>query len=315
MYETVMALLHDGWPRWRGTFPTAPRVLPNQTPIAADVVWSNLERELVELVFGSNMIEHAGTTFDITLKLCQAVFRGQPVPEKINEHSEDYQLGLEDLRTRNSKAGKQDVFRSRREVMNHAKAFSFLIEDFVAEDATLHVNLILQCHKILCEGEVDEEGKSFGGVYRTHECAVRYGEREKGKKPWQFIRARAIPEYMDQMVKDFNADILCAEKKGKVDPYLLAARYHHRFVNIHPFGDGNGRMSRMLLNSILLKYTGHATAFGGTEEEAKEYLAVVHRGGKIFYKEDGDVVSDQQKGHEELTRFVMKKSEEQLRRQ
>jgi len=31
-----------------------------------------------------------------------------------------------------------------------------------------------------------------------------------------------------------------AEERGSLDPYHLAAKYRHKFVNIHPFFDGNG---------------------------------------------------------------------------
>lgn len=39
-----------------------------------------------------------------------------------------------------------------------------------------------------------------------------------------------------------------------IHPVELAARVHYRFEKIHPFGDGNGRIGRLLMNAILLKH-------------------------------------------------------------
>jgi len=44
------------------------------------------------------------------------------------------------------------------------------------------------------------------------------------------------------------------ENEEKYHPLILASLFHYRFVNIHPFDDGNGRMSRLLMNFILMKY-------------------------------------------------------------
>ena len=37
-------------------------------------------------------------------------------------------------------------------------------------------------------------------------------------------------------------------------PVIIAATFHYRFVRIHPFDDGNGRMARLLMNLILIKH-------------------------------------------------------------
>ena len=41
--------------------------------------------------------------------------------------------------------------------------------------------------------------------------------------------------------------------KEDLDPIILAAQVHYRFVTIHPFIDGNGRTARLLMNLILIQ--------------------------------------------------------------
>ncbi len=43
------------------------------------------------------------------------------------------------------------------------------------------------------------------------------------------------------------------DEKTSIHPITLAAVFHHKFVLIHPFDDGNGRLSRLLMNYILMK--------------------------------------------------------------
>lgn len=43
------------------------------------------------------------------------------------------------------------------------------------------------------------------------------------------------------------------ENENKMNPFVLTTLFHHRFEQIHPFADGNGRCGRLLLNLILLK--------------------------------------------------------------
>ena len=42
-------------------------------------------------------------------------------------------------------------------------------------------------------------------------------------------------------------------ERNELHPLVLAATFHYRFVSIHPFDDGNGRMARLLMNLVLMQ--------------------------------------------------------------
>jgi Fic family protein len=45
-----------------------------------------------------------------------------------------------------------------------------------------------------------------------------------------------------------------AEQEGKLSPVELAALFHYRYIRIHPFEDGNGRIARLMVNFILARH-------------------------------------------------------------
>lgn len=56
-----------------------------------------------------------------------------------------------------------------------------------------------------------------------------------------------VPTKMMDLMAWFNTE-------GKEHhPLLLATEWHHRFILIHPFGDGNGRVARLIVNHILMR--------------------------------------------------------------
>ncbi len=117
------------------------------------------------------------------------------------------------------------------EVANHAKAFSY-VKKCVSEGKLLDENIVKDIHALLMENILT------GGVYRNVEVRIT-GAGHKPPKPSE----------MYYQVKKFFADL---PYKTDLNVIELAAWTHAEFVRIHPFTDGNGRTSRMIMNYQLL---------------------------------------------------------------
>lgn len=117
------------------------------------------------------------------------------------------------------------------EVLNHNKAFRY-IKKCISEKRVLNEAVIKDIHALLMENILT------GGIYRNVEVRIS-GARHKPP----------VPGEMYLQIKKFYADM--SEMKGKND-IELAAWTHAEFVKIHPFVDGNGRVSRMIMNYQLM---------------------------------------------------------------
>ncbi|KAI1460548.1 Fic-domain-containing protein [Annulohypoxylon moriforme] len=268
-------------------------------------IWPDFEGDLIKFIHGSNYIEVTGSDFDVTRKLCRRVFGGEEeVSAHVEEGSADYEEARAALLALKRPNSFEDIVRSRQEVINHAIALKFAIDSVVLNGQEITEDFIKVVHQKLSFGEVLHEDAGSPGEYRTWEIAARHGKDMRSKSI--FIRASVVPDYMKTFITDLKNDMLKAEDTKSIYPYDIANRYCHRFVCIHPFGDGNGRMCRILLNVLLLKYAGHISTFGGTDNERKEYLDLTRRANKRFHEEDMEVEEEKKVGHHELTRFTLR---------
>ncbi|XXH04569.1 hypothetical protein Hte_010986 [Hypoxylon texense] len=269
-------------------------------------IWIKLENNLIQLVYGSNFIEVTGSDFDITEKLCRSVFQGKETRAEAESGTLEYEQAKAALIALKRPSSFEDIIRSRQEIINHAQALKYAIDHFVLDGKPITEGFLKEVHAKLCTGKVIHEEAGEPGEYRTWEIAARHGQDMRKKSI--FIRASAVPQYMADLVGDIHSDLMDAENSKAIDPVDLASRYCHRLVCIHPFGDGNGRMCRILLNILLLKYAGYVTTFGGNDDERQEYLDLARRGNKHFHEEDMEVPEADKKGHRELANFILRNS-------
>ncbi|KAK8098555.1 Fic-domain-containing protein [Apiospora kogelbergensis] len=267
-------------------------------------LWEVLQPHMARLIYSSNFIEQAGSTSAITNEICQKIFAGQTVSATVS--GDEYTKSEEALKSLNRPASATNVTQSRQEVINHAHALLYAFEHFVLDQSGFTCEgleaFINQIHVVLCAGNVlDAEQAGSPGKYRTWLVGARHGDQ---KKAALFIRPEAVPKYMQALAMNMKGDMYMPLLDEDLPAIPLAAIYCHRFVCIHPFGDGNGRMCRIILNMILLKTAGLLSIFGGDEPEREKYLQIAFRGSKTFYKEDGEVPERKQTGHLELQEFV-----------
>jgi len=188
-------------------------------------------------------------------------------------------MRLDALARKGIRASEKAVLRSRREVVQHAAAFQHIVAAFVKDGKPMSEALIKETHGILMRGISGEDAgvfntKDLGGTYRK-------GDERAYAGTTQFTTPANVPNAMRSMVESLQADIATIEREQVIDPWVLAARYCDRFVNIHPFKDGNGRMCRLILNAILLKYVGFVVALGEKESNRDAYLIAAQESSKV----------------------------------
>ncbi|MCZ7392144.1 MAG: Fic family protein [Candidatus Methanoperedens sp.] len=117
------------------------------------------------------------------------------------------------------------------EAINNAKAFD-LIEDIAKNKKVIDHVTIQELNEAVMAGILEEAGK-----YRTKN--VRITGAAKAPPDWT-----NVIKLMDDLISKIS--------ESKMHPVETAAFLHHRFVEIHPFIDGNGRVVRLLSNLYLI---------------------------------------------------------------
>jgi Fic family protein len=121
------------------------------------------------------------------------------------------------------------------EAINHKDAILFM-EDLAQKEERLSEYSIKQIHSLILKN-IDDENK---GKYRKTNVIISGAEH---KPPQSF----EVQSKMQEFIKKYNENIT------KLHPIELASFVHIEFVKIHPFVDGNGRTSRLLMNLELIK--------------------------------------------------------------
>jgi Fic family protein len=126
-----------------------------------------------------------------------------------------------------------------REMANIEDAMTFIEENFApGQDVTEH--LVRELHALAVH-QLEREGDATPGAYRTGPVKISQSEHQPPD-------AVLVPQYMSELVAFINRP-----DPTKYD-LIKVALAHHRFAWAHPFGNGNGRVVRLMTYALLIKY-------------------------------------------------------------
>lgn len=140
------------------------------------------------------------------------------------------------------------------EAINHAEAIGY-IKDFAKNGIEITQRTIKEIHSIVLHG-INREN---AGRYRNVPVLIS-GSRHLPPQPY----------LIEKQMEDFMIRFAGMESEH-LHPVLIAAYLHDELVRIHPFIDGNGRTSRLLMNLYLLRNGYTLVNLKGTDEAKIRY--------------------------------------------
>jgi len=141
------------------------------------------------------------------------------------------------------------------EAINHSEAVELII-DLVQNKTDLNEYILKQLHGLILRGI----NKHNAGKYRSVNVMIS-GSLHKPPEP--FMLHKLMEDYF----------VFYEHHKKTMHPVELAAEMHERLVTIHPFIDGNGRTSRLIMNLILMQHGFPITNISGDKKNRYAYYS------------------------------------------
>lgn len=141
------------------------------------------------------------------------------------------------------------------DIIGHREAVDLMLAMVKENSVPLRQTDIRQLHKIMLKEDYHQKAITASGreVFRIIRVGIYKREpnhvvTSKNKKHY-YAEPAAVPGLMTELVDWHNA----AERADDFHPLVRAAVLHHEFVAIHPFDDGNGRVTRLMMNFSLMR--------------------------------------------------------------
>lgn len=138
------------------------------------------------------------------------------------------------------------------DIKGHNEAILWL-DDILKNNIPLTEKFIRELHQLILVEPYDSPAITPDGQQTTKRINIGEYKRQPNHvktatgEIFYFSTPEETPAKMHELLAWYNDSL------DLMHPIILAAEFHYKFIIIHPFDDGNGRISRILMNLILMK--------------------------------------------------------------
>lgn len=173
--------------------------------------------------------------------------------------------------------------RDENEILGYRYALNLVHESF--EYIPIRSNFILQLHKEMYQFMDVKFGGRFKDAPNEIDAVYPDGRKEVIFKP---LDPFETPEAVNRLCEEYNSAI----SKYNIDPLIAIPVFIHDFLCIHPFNDGNGRMSRLLTTLLLYKSGYMVGKYISLEKKIQiskqEYYKALSQSSKNWFENEND---------------------------
>jgi len=197
---------------------------------------------------------------------------------------------LSDLEIKNLLTGlnlKKLSSRDEQEVAGYADAVNSIFTGF--NDTNLTEETIKKLHRRLLQ--FSEKDKDHAGEYKTRHNHIEAFDKD-GKSlgvVFETVAPDRTAQQMTQLIDQFHTEL----KEDIHHPLLIISMFTVHFLTIHPFDDGNGRLSRILTNLLLLKagysYVPYCSLEKIVEDNKDRYYIALNEAQKTLFTDNENI--------------------------
>lgn len=151
------------------------------------------------------------------------------------------------------------TMREHLEAINHQEAITY-VKELITHKSGLHERELLNIHNLVLRGIEPR----LAGKYRNVQVMIKGSSHQP-----------PAPYLVRKQMEDFF--VWYQSQKNELHPVVLAASMHERLVTIHPFIDGNGRTSRLVMNLILLSHGYVIANIKGDNQSRMQYYQALEQ--------------------------------------